>query len=66
MLKAIGLLDSVPKMFSANDNEVVEVYSKVNKIIVNSYRNLMYMPNIGTTKKPNFLALNVKKTLNYL
>ena len=29
-------------------------------------RKLMYMPNIGATREPNFLTSNAKKTFNYL
>ena len=64
-----------PKLFKADDNKFVNSGgSRANKTVMNSFnqlknnksRNLMYMPNIKTTKEPIFSNLNAKKVFNYL
>ena len=53
---------------------VVEVSIKTNKTVIKSSyqskndksQNLMYIPNIRTTRKSHFLTFNTKKIFNYL
>ena len=71
MFKAIELLDLASKAFTVDDNKVVKVDGRVNKTIVNLSKNikskeLIYMPNIKTTKKPIFLISNTKNVISYL
>ena len=54
------------KALKADDNEVVGNDSKTNKIIINLFKNLIYMPNIKIMKELIFLILNIKKASNYL
>ena len=59
------------KAFKTDDDKVVEVDSKANKIVVNlsknkKFKNLTYMSNIRATGKPSFLIPNAKKTFNHL
>ena len=67
-MKTIGLSKKlVSKIFRADDNKVVgDGNSRANKTIINSSKNLTYMPNLRAIKKPNFLTLHAKKTFNYL
>ena len=61
-------------MFKVDDNEVIEVNGRANKIVINlsnqtkndKSRNLTYMPNIGFRRKTIFLTSNAKKVFNYL
>ena len=58
-------------MFRANNNEIVRIDGKANKIVVNLSKNnkfekLMHIAKIGTTRKPIFLITNAKKIFNYL
>ena len=53
-------------MFKADDNKIIKISNKVNRIVVNSSRNLIYMPNIGAIAEPIFLIVNTKKAFNYL
>ena len=72
LLKRIVLSNSVSKMFSANNNTFVNSSSKrANDIVINLSKNnkskkLTYLPNIGATKKSNFITPNTKKTFNHL
>ena len=60
-------------MFKANNNEIVEVDSKADKIFKilfkskklksKKFQNLTYLI---TVKKPMFLTFNTKKTFNHL
>ena len=71
LLKTTRLSDLASKVFKADDNKIVnDGGNRVNKTVVNLFknkksRNLMYIPNIKVTKKPNFLTPNIKKVLNY-
>ena len=67
LLKAIRLSDLGPKMFKRDDNKVVGVGGRANKMVVNLFknnksRNSTYMLIIRAIKKPNFLILNIKKS----
>ena len=53
-------------MFRADDNKHVDNSSRANKIVVNLFKNLMRIPNIGVISKSTFLTSNTKKTFNYL
>ena len=71
MLKIIKLSNLAFKIFKADDNKVVRVDNRANKMIINlfkkdEFRNLIYMLNIKTMDKPSFLIFNTKKTFNYL
>ena len=75
MLKTIGLFEEiVPKAFRAGNDEVVRGGdSRADKTIVDlsksknkKSKKLTYIPNIGATKKSNFLTLNAKKAFNHL
>ena len=70
-MNAIGLSNLALKVFKANDNKIVEVVDRTNRIFVNlsknkKFRNLTYISNIRVMEKPNFLTANAKKTFNYL
>ena len=67
-MKTIGLsIELVLKAFNANNNKIVDSSSsKANKMIINLFKNLIYIPNIRVTKKPTFLTFNTKKTFNQL
>ena len=59
------------KVFKADDNNVIKVGSRTNKMILNlfqnnKFKNLMYIQNIGATKKYIFFTFNVKKRFNTL
>ena len=55
------------KVFKANDNKVVSnAGSKINKMVINLFRNLMYMLYIKAIKELIFLTFNAKKTFNHL
>ena len=59
------------KKIRYNDNEVVKVGSKANKIVVNLFKNnksrkLTHMLYIRATKKLIFLTSNAKKAFNHL
>ena len=61
----------VSKAFRDDDDKVVEVGGRANGTVINlskneKSRNLTHMPNIGATKKLNFLTPHAKKTFNYL
>ena len=75
MLKTTGSSkELVPRAFKAGNNEVVRSDSgRTDKIVVDlstsknkKSRKLTHMPNIRPIGKPNFLALDAKKTFNYL
>ena len=67
MLEIAKLLNLALKVFKTDDNEIViGDNDKTNKTVVNLSKNLMYMLNIGTIKKPIFLTPNAKKIFNYL
>ena len=61
-------------MFKANNNKIVEVSSKANRIVVNlsnllkknKSKNSTHVLNIGATKKPAFLTPNGKNVFNHL
>ena len=57
--------DLTLKIFKTHNNKVVEISSRVNKIVINLSKNSMYMPNIRVIKKSTFLIPNTKKTFNY-
>ena len=70
MLKIIKSSDLPLKIFKIDNNKVVEVGDRANKIVVNSFKNnkfwnLMYIPNIKATGKFIFLIFNPKKIFNY-
>ena len=57
-------------MFKADNNKIVEVSNKVNKIVVNliknnKSKNLTCMSNIRAIKESNFLTPNTKKAFNH-
>ena len=66
MLKIIGSSNLALKVFKTDNNEVVKVSNRVNKTIVNSFRNLMHVLKIQIIKKHIFLTPNTKKVFNYL
>ena len=72
MLKITRLLELAPKMFKANDNEVVgDGNNRANETVVNLFKNkksrkLICMPNIEAIRKSNFLIPNAKKAFNPL
>ena len=71
LLKITRFLDLVLKLFKNNNNEVVKVGDRINKIIIhssknNKSKNLMYMPNIRATREFTLLISNIKKVFNYL
>ena len=72
LLKTTGSSNLGLKVFKADDNEVVGGGGdRANKTIVNLFknnksRNLIHMPNIGATRKHNFLTSDIKKALNHL
>ena len=53
-------------MFKANNNEVVKIDNRVNKMVINFFRNLTYISNIKATKKLIFLTPIIKKIFHYL
>ena len=75
MLKTIGSFEeSALKAFRAGNNEVVRgVGDRADKTVMDlsksknkKFRKLMYIPNIKTTRKLNFLTPNAKKAFNHL
>lgn len=77
MLKIIRLLKVlISKIFRANDNEVVKVDARANKIVKNlskfkmlknsKFENLTYKSNIEAIGKLLFLIFNTKKVLKHL
>ena len=55
------------KAFKANNNKIVgSGDNKTNETVKNLFKNLMYVPNMKTTREPNFLTPNTKKTFNHL
>ena len=57
------------KIFKADNKVVCGGNDRINKTIVNlfknnKFKNLTYMPNIKTIKKPIFLIFNAKKSFN--
>ena len=60
------------KTFRFNDNEIVgDSGDRTNEMFVNLFKNnkskdLIYIPNVGAIKKPNFSTPNAKKVFNYL
>ena len=60
------------RAFKAGNNKIVEGgSSKADETVINLSKNeksrkSTHMPNIGATKKPNFLTFNAKKAFNYL
>ena len=69
MLKTIGSSEKLAlKAFRVDNNEVIEVGSKANRMVVNLSKNkkskkLTHMPNIGAMGKSNFLTPNAKESL---
>ena len=73
MLKTTKLSKKLaPKAFKADDDKIASDNSnKTNETVVNlsknnKSKNLMYMPNIGVTRKLIFLISNTKKIFNHL
>ena len=66
MLKIVRLSNLALKTFKANNNKIVKVGDRTNETVVNSIKNLIYVPNIRVTKKSIFLILNIKKVFNHL
>ena len=72
LLMTTGLSKAAPKTFKADYNKVVGGGAgKANGTVVNLSKNKKskkstHMPNIGVTKKPNFLISDTKKVFNYL
>ena len=72
MLKITGSSEKLaPRALKPDNNEMVEVGSRANGTVVNLSKNekskkSTRMPNIGATKKPNFLTSNAKKAFNHL
>ena len=73
LLKTTGSSELAPKAFRAEDDEIVSGggSGRANGTVVNLFKNekskkLTRVPNIGATKKPNFLTPNAKKALNHL
>ena len=75
MLKTTELFEKlVPGAFKAGNNKVVGVDGdKADETVIDSSkskneksRKLIYISNIKTTRKPNFLIFNAKKAFNYL
>ena len=75
MLKTTRLFQKLAlRVFKADNNKIVEDDGgRADEMVVNSSksknkksRKLTYMPNIGATKKPNFLTSNTKKGFNHL
>ena len=74
-MKVTGLLNLAPKAFKTNDNEIIRVGGRANKMSKNLFkfqkqknnksRNLMRASNIKVIGKPIFLIFNTKKTFNY-
>ena len=59
------------KIFKANDNEIVKIGDRANKMVVNlskneKSKNLIRIPNIKVIKKFIFLTFNAKKAFNQL
>ena len=55
------------KAFRVDDNKVIgDGDDKTNETVMNLFRKLTCIPNIGATREPNFLIFNAKKTFNYL
>ena len=65
-LKATESSNLAPKALKADDDKVVEVDNRANKMVVNLSKNLTHVPNIKAIGKSNFLTSNTKKTFNYL
>lgn len=69
-------MDLALKVFKTNDNKIIAVSSRANKIFKNlselkksknkNSRNLIYVQDIGTMEKPIFLISSIKNALNYL
>ena len=69
LLKITGLLNLIPKAFKADDNKIVGIVCKANKMAINlsnKSKNSTYILNTEAIKKSNFLTPNAKKTFNHL
>ena len=75
MLKTPGSSnESASRVFKAGNNKIVRGDNgKANETVVDSSKSknnksekFIYMPNIKTTKKANFLIANAKKLFNHL
>ena len=66
LLKITKLSKLALKAFKANENKMIKIDNKLNKTIINLFRNLTYMLNIGAIEELIFLILYIKKVLNYL
>ena len=56
-----------PKVFRANDSEVVaDGSSRANEMVKNSAKNLTRISNIKAIRESNFLTSDAKKIFNYL
>lgn len=68
--------NSTLKMLGINNNEIIKVGSKADEMVRNLFKskklkkdklkNLIYVSNIGATRKLMFLIFSDKKTFNYL
>ena len=55
------------KMFKADNNKIVGGNGgRAHETVKNSSRKSTHVPNIGATKKPNFLTPDTKKAFNHL
>ena len=67
MLKITKLLNLGPKVFGANNVEVIgSSNNRTNKMVINLSRNLIRVSKIETIEKPTFLTFNAKKVFNCL
>ena len=53
-------------MFKTDNYKVVIIGNETNKTVINSFKNLMHMPNIRATGRATFLTFNAKKAFNHL
>ena len=65
-LKTTRLSDkSVLKAFKIDNTKVVDGDSgRANETVMNSFRTLIHMPNIGAIEKSTFLTLDAQKAFN--
>ena len=54
------------KTFKTNNNKVIRVKDRVDKMVVNLLKNSIYILNIRAIRKPTFSTWNCKKTFNHL
>ena len=73
MFETTGSSEELPlRAFRAGNNEVVGGSDRIDETGMDlsisknkESRKSIHMPNIGATRKPNFLTSNAKKTFNY-